>query len=178
MSVRHIGFSIDGMLALSDYKLKKLAPHCTMNGVPLRTAGQVKRCYSTQRQSEWKSFLAQTAITTTRKVYAKAMNDRKFAAMHREFGKAHGRTCGECQHLQCSVVRSGRRFYKCRVYGISKAESTDWACRWDACMMIYQELPSGFIPLIDRLRHSHRMKNEPVDGQISMFEEGITNEQS
>ena len=104
--------------------------------------------------------------------------NRKFAAMHREFGKAHGRTCGECQHLQCSVVRSGRRFYKCRVYGISKAESTDWACRWDACMMIYQELPSGFIPLIDRLRHSRRMKNEPVDGQISMFEEGITNEQS
>lgn len=43
MSLRHIGFSIDGMLELSDYKLKKLAPHCTVDGVPLRTAGQVKK---------------------------------------------------------------------------------------------------------------------------------------
>jgi hypothetical protein len=43
MSIRHIGFSIDGLLAQSDYKLKKLAPCCRVDGVPLRTAGQVKK---------------------------------------------------------------------------------------------------------------------------------------
>lgn len=43
MGVRHIGFSIDGMLNLSDYRLKKMAPHCLLDGVPLRTAGQVKK---------------------------------------------------------------------------------------------------------------------------------------
>ena len=43
MGVRHIATSIDGMLALSDYRLKKMAPYCMVNGKPLRTAGQVKK---------------------------------------------------------------------------------------------------------------------------------------
>ena len=41
--IRHIGFSIDGLLHLSDYRLKKLAPHCMVDGKSLRTAGQVKK---------------------------------------------------------------------------------------------------------------------------------------
>lgn len=43
MSIRHISTSIDGLLNLSDYRLKKLAPSCMVDGQPLRTAGQVKR---------------------------------------------------------------------------------------------------------------------------------------
>lgn len=104
------------------------------------------------------------------------MTDRKLAAMHKEYGRAHGRTCGECQHLACRTMRSGRRYYKCTAYGVSIADSTDWAKSWEACMMIYQELPKGHIPLIDRMRHSPRAKNEPIQGQISMFGEGGANE--
>lgn len=40
---RHIATSIDGVLALSDYRLKKLAPYCMVDGKTLRTAGQVKK---------------------------------------------------------------------------------------------------------------------------------------
>ena len=43
MSIRHISTSIDGLLNLSDYRLKKLAPSCMVDGQPLRTAGQVKK---------------------------------------------------------------------------------------------------------------------------------------
>lgn len=43
MSIRHISTSIDGLLNLSDYRLKKLAPSCMVEGQPLRTAGQVKK---------------------------------------------------------------------------------------------------------------------------------------
>ena len=43
MSIRHISTSIDGLLGLSDYRLKKLAPSFMVNGQPLRTAGQVKK---------------------------------------------------------------------------------------------------------------------------------------
>ena len=43
MGIRHIGCSIDGLLAQSDYRLKKLAPYCRVDGLPLRTAGQVKK---------------------------------------------------------------------------------------------------------------------------------------
>ena len=41
--IRHIGTSIEGMLQLSDYRLKKMAPYCEVDGKPLRTAGQVKK---------------------------------------------------------------------------------------------------------------------------------------
>lgn len=43
MSIRHISTSIDGLLNLSDYRLKKLAPSCMVDGQSLRTAGQVKK---------------------------------------------------------------------------------------------------------------------------------------
>ena len=39
----HCGTSIEGMLKLSDYRLKKMAPYCEVDGKPLRTAGQVKK---------------------------------------------------------------------------------------------------------------------------------------
>lgn len=41
--IRHIATSIDGLLQESDYRLKKLAPYCTVDGKPLKTAGQVKK---------------------------------------------------------------------------------------------------------------------------------------
>ena len=39
---RHMSTSIDGLLAMSDYKLSKIAHNCIVNGKPLRTAKQVR----------------------------------------------------------------------------------------------------------------------------------------
>lgn len=39
---RHIGTSIEGLEKLSDYRLKKLAPNFKVDGVPCRTAAQVR----------------------------------------------------------------------------------------------------------------------------------------
>lgn len=41
--LRHFVTSIDGLLALSDYQLKKMAPYCQVDRKTLRTAGQVKK---------------------------------------------------------------------------------------------------------------------------------------
>jgi len=40
--LRHIATSIDGLLALSDRELKKMAPYCMEDGEKLRTAAQVR----------------------------------------------------------------------------------------------------------------------------------------
>lgn len=40
---RHISTSIDGLLAMSDYKLRKIAHNCLVDGKPLRTAKQVRK---------------------------------------------------------------------------------------------------------------------------------------
>lgn len=43
MATRHISTSIAGLEALTDYRLKKMAPYMTIDGKPLRTAAQVRR---------------------------------------------------------------------------------------------------------------------------------------
>ena len=97
------------------------------------------------------------------------MPDRKITAMHKEYGKAHGLKCADCTSLLCREFRSGRRVYKCKAYGDSCADSTDWAKSWPACGLHGKPLPDGHVPLIERLKHSKRVDNRPVDGQISMF---------
>lgn len=39
----HIGASIAGLEALSDYRLKKMAPCIKVDGAPLKTAAQVRK---------------------------------------------------------------------------------------------------------------------------------------
>ncbi len=43
MSIRHVSTSIKGLEAMSDYRLKKMAPCIEVEGAPLRTAAEVRR---------------------------------------------------------------------------------------------------------------------------------------
>lgn len=52
----HISTSIKGLEAESDYRLKKIAPFIKVDGVPLRTAGQVRRMLK-QARAEGLEFL-------------------------------------------------------------------------------------------------------------------------
>lgn len=97
------------------------------------------------------------------------MADRKIAAMHKEYGKAHGLTCKDCPNLECREMRSGRRYYKCRAYGTSCADSTDWAMSWPACGLFGKPFPSDERPMVQRLSYGRRNDPGPVEGQISMF---------
>lgn len=54
--IRHIGTSIKGLEALTDYRLKKMAPYIKVDGVPIRTAGQVRRMLK-RAQEEGFEFL-------------------------------------------------------------------------------------------------------------------------
>lgn len=98
------------------------------------------------------------------------MADRKITAMHKAFGKNMGRVCGDCCHLLCRQERSGRRHYKCTVYGKSHSAATDWAKSWTACGMHGQSVARGQVALLEQLKHEKRPNNAPVEGQVSMFE--------
>lgn len=95
------------------------------------------------------------------------MADRKIAAMHKEYGHAWGKRCGDCPWLYSAEMRSGRRYYKCAAYGSSSAESTDWAKKWEACGLIDKTLPD--VSLLERLKHAARPTNRPIKGQIDIF---------
>lgn len=95
---------------------------------------------------------------------------RKIAAMHKEYGKAHGYKCEGCPSLVCHQGHT-RNYYKCKAYGDSASDATDWAKSWPACGLFGQPLPEGHVTLIERLKHAKRCDNRPIDGQISMFGE-------
>lgn len=89
---------------------------------------------------------------------------RKIDLMHRQFGKCHGHTCGECSNL------TKHRYYKCKAYGATSSEASDWAKRWLACGLFNK--PWGDKPIMHIVRPTRKdkeeMQNTPVEGQISM----------
>ena len=102
------------------------------------------------------------------------MPDRKIAAMHKEYGKAHGYKCGDCPWLYI-VQCHGKSWCKCKAYGISASEATDWAKKWPACGLYRCGVYIGHVPLLERLKRAKRPDNKPIEGHISMFG-GIEND--
>ena len=95
---------------------------------------------------------------------------RKLDLMHRLFGRCEGHICGECKNFACHTYHS-KRYRKCKVYGETNSEASDWARRWTACGMFNQ--PYDGFPIIERKRQGgYNAKvlivDEPLDGQISL----------
>ena len=59
---------------------------------------------------------------------------RKIALMHRLFGVCEGHACRECSNLVKGRYHD-RILTKCKVYGLTHSEASDWAGRWQACGM-------------------------------------------
>ena len=87
--------------------------------------------------------------------------------MHKEYGKLYGHTCSECHNL-AKYYNESRFWYKCKVYGNTRSESTDWAKRNIACGMFDKPFnPEKQIPLIEKLKRSSKQaENEPIEGQL------------
>lgn len=95
------------------------------------------------------------------------MADRKIDAMHKRFGTSN-HLCKECNHLRC-YQPTDRHFYKCKAYGLSRSEATDWKVSNVACGLFGRELPPLFVPVVDQIKHESRKQPErPLDGQMMM----------
>lgn len=97
------------------------------------------------------------------------MAPQKIDLMHRQFGKCDGHTCGECSNLE--KYRGNTRTYrKCKAYGVTDSEASDWAKRWLACGLFNKQW--GDRPIMRLVRPTRtdkeEMQNTPLDGQISM----------
>lgn len=56
---------------------------------------------------------------------------KKIDLMHAMFGTAEGK-CTECRHFEEHWNRDGK-YFKCRIYGVSPSEATDWRKKYPAC---------------------------------------------
>ena len=96
---------------------------------------------------------------------------RKIEAMHNKYGIVENK-CKYCCNL-CSY-RANKVWYKCKVYGISNSEATDWAQRNIACGMF--NIPfdeENEISLLKKIKHSHSPSIDfSIDGQIAIKEWG------
>jgi hypothetical protein len=92
---------------------------------------------------------------------------RKLKAMHCYFGESPGRKCGDCCHLE-EYEYHGRNYRKCKVYGVSHSEATDWARRWPACGQFGKPYTGpevmGLLP-----RGKAKKVEEPMEGQLTLF---------
>lgn len=94
---------------------------------------------------------------------------RKIDLMHRQFGKCERHTCRECSNL-IHVRANDRPLTKCKVYGETSSEASDWTQRWQACGMFNKPWDKG--PIIQLVRPERTQKEDaqriPLDGQLSM----------
>lgn len=63
---------------------------------------------------------------------------RKIDAMHQRFGKLDGKQCRDCSHL-VRYRYNCRTIQKCRVYGDTCSEASDWRQKWTACGQFNKE---------------------------------------
>lgn len=96
------------------------------------------------------------------------MAPRKIDLMHRCFGKTDGHTCGECSNLVEGRYHD-KILRKCKVYGMTHSEATDWAKRWLACGMFNKPYTGG--PIMQLVKRSSnrppQTPEEPLEGQMS-----------
>ena len=103
---------------------------------------------------------------------------RKIDAMHALYGMLTDHTCKDCPLLRGDDYH-GRRYYKCKAYGDSNSEATDWRLYWNACGLFVMGLPQGHVPVIERLKHGARgCDDRPIPGQLTMFEEETDGQRS
>ena len=88
---------------------------------------------------------------------------KKIEAMYDRFGVDHEHKCGECPNFKGGI----NTYFKCRIYGESNAQSTDWAKSWVACGMFGKEW-DGDVPVIRTLSAEH--EEEQIAGQLNLFD--------
>ena len=94
----------------------------------------------------------------------------KLDLMHRLFGVSDGHTCRECSNFIKGKYHD-KVLCKCKVYGLTHSEATDWAGRWIACGAFNQTV--NLHPIMREVIPERKRKeadNTSIDGQISLEE--------
>lgn len=100
------------------------------------------------------------------------VNGRKWERMQKKFGLSRAGTCRDCAHF-VHYKSCGKTYSKCKIYGISASEATDWKGSAKACGL-YPGKPYNGGAIVREIERS-RKKQENIEGQQSLFGEGESN---
>lgn len=97
---------------------------------------------------------------------------RKIDLMYRLFGKCSGHACRECSNL-VKIRANDRPLSKCKVYGETSSEASDWVQRYEACGMFNK--PWDKQPVMRLVKPDRKApdpeENTPDENQLSLFQE-------
>ena len=95
---------------------------------------------------------------------------RKIKAMHFYYGAdPKGRLCIQCDHIIHGEYHD-RRYYKCKAYGCTHSEATDWRKSYPACALVDKPFPDEDKRIIEVLKHNPVQTEKPIEGQITINE--------
>lgn len=95
-------------------------------------------------------------------------SSRKIERMYKHFGRSCAGKCKDCGHFS-KFAHRGRIYRKCKVYGISASEATDWNSGFNACGLYPGKPYKG--GAIVRLAERENRKKEQIEGQQSLFDQ-------
>ena len=77
--------------------------------------------------------------------------------------------CKEC----CNLITNfyDKKYFKCRIYGNSCSEATDWRLKYEACGMFNKGWSGGDIVRLVSRTSWRNEEQKPLDGQFDLLEE-------
>ena len=89
----------------------------------------------------------------------------KIEFMHYIFGSGHpSNKCGDCKNL----IKYGN-YYKCRIYGNTSSEASDWRKKWNSCAMF--NMTYNGMPVIEMKKHMpKKQEDDVIEGQMTIFD--------
>lgn len=79
-----------------------------------------------------------------------------------------GKTCSECCNITATQY-GNRRIYKCRAYGATCSNASDWRKKWPACGMFGKFTLKQVITDASKRAFTKSVNPEqPIDGQMKM----------
>ena len=95
---------------------------------------------------------------------------RKLELMYEMFGKSEGK-CKECKHYT-SYKYHDKRYRKCKVYGVTCSEATDWKASGDACGLFNKD--TEYENIVRMVTVGKTKEDIQIDGQMSFTDyEGV-----
>ncbi len=90
-----------------------------------------------------------------------SQTSRKIERMYELSGGTDNHKCADCCNLEAHFY--DRRYYKCKLYGTSHSESTDWKKSYQACAWFNQNRSERNIVNW----RTAKTENQPLDGQMT-----------
>ncbi|MCL2052270.1 MAG: hypothetical protein FWG91_11190 [Lachnospiraceae bacterium] len=91
----------------------------------------------------------------------------KIHLMHKLFGIGDG-FCKDCRHFT-SEKHNLKKYRKCRVYGESRSEATDWNAGFAACGLFPGKPYAGDRTIVSTMTKGKREETE-IPGQMTIFD--------